>query len=243
MSFKKGFLKQTNHTFYSTFYGLKQQITSPLFLHVREWSASVSWKHRNWLPRTTTWKVSWPACPTPTPYWGSALRLSPPNTWTTQTRPSGTRCTRWVLVQGVQVFKDSFTQSFHFVVYLRRRTVAVWGIFSFIHSFHTNPVVSPHVCVCPMRQVIVHEVPGQELEVEVYDKDPDQDDFLGRYINIVHVSAVSTLTNTSSPFISFISHSPLVESTCLNLKAYTTFILFTGSFIVLILLCLPSVSM
>ncbi|XP_048111859.1 extended synaptotagmin-1 [Alosa alosa] len=37
---------------------------------------------------------------------------------------------------------------------------------------------------CPkwaeMYEVIVHEVPGQELEVEVYDKDPDQDDFLGR---------------------------------------------------------------
>ncbi|XP_031701813.1 extended synaptotagmin-1 [Anarrhichthys ocellatus] len=29
-------------------------------------------------------------------------------------------------------------------------------------------------------EVIVHEVPGQELEVEVYDKDTDQDDFLGR---------------------------------------------------------------
>lgn len=39
-------------------------------------------------------------------------------------------------------------------------------------------------CVCPVHQVIVHEVPGQELEVEVYDKDPDQDDFLGRYICI-----------------------------------------------------------
>ncbi|XP_062400652.1 extended synaptotagmin-1 [Sardina pilchardus] len=38
--------------------------------------------------------------------------------------------------------------------------------------------------VCPkwgeMYEVIVHEVPGQELEVEVYDKDTDQDDFLGR---------------------------------------------------------------
>ncbi|XP_023810940.1 extended synaptotagmin-1 isoform X2 [Oryzias latipes] len=37
---------------------------------------------------------------------------------------------------------------------------------------------------CPkwgeMYEVIVHEVPGQELEVEVYDKDRDQDDFLGR---------------------------------------------------------------
>ncbi|KAF4083592.1 hypothetical protein AMELA_G00143650 [Ameiurus melas] len=33
---------------------------------------------------------------------------------------------------------------------------------------------------CEVYEVIVHEVPGQELEVEVYDKDPDQDDFLGR---------------------------------------------------------------
>ncbi|XP_061583523.1 extended synaptotagmin-1 isoform X2 [Cololabis saira] len=31
-----------------------------------------------------------------------------------------------------------------------------------------------------MYEVVVHEVPGQELEVEVYDKDTDQDDFLGR---------------------------------------------------------------
>ncbi|XP_040009417.1 extended synaptotagmin-1 [Xiphias gladius] len=31
-----------------------------------------------------------------------------------------------------------------------------------------------------MFEVIVHEVPGQELEVEIFDKDPDQDDFLGR---------------------------------------------------------------
>ncbi|XP_053153668.1 extended synaptotagmin-1 isoform X2 [Hemicordylus capensis] len=29
-------------------------------------------------------------------------------------------------------------------------------------------------------EFIVHEVPGQELEVELFDKDPDQDDFLGR---------------------------------------------------------------
>uniref|UniRef100_A0A452IKT5 Extended synaptotagmin-1 n=1 Tax=Gopherus agassizii TaxID=38772 RepID=A0A452IKT5_9SAUR len=29
-------------------------------------------------------------------------------------------------------------------------------------------------------EFVVHEVPGQELEVEVFDKDPDQDDFLGR---------------------------------------------------------------
>lgn len=33
-----------------------------------------------------------------------------------------------------------------------------------------------HLC----SQVIVHEVPGQEIEVEVFDKDPDKDDFLGR---------------------------------------------------------------
>uniref|UniRef100_A0A8C1ZVF6 Extended synaptotagmin-like protein 1b n=1 Tax=Cyprinus carpio TaxID=7962 RepID=A0A8C1ZVF6_CYPCA len=36
-----------------------------------------------------------------------------------------------------------------------------------------------------MYEVIVHEVPGQELEVEMFDKDPDHDDFLGRY----HITA------------------------------------------------------
>ena len=41
------------------------------------------------------------------------------------------------------------------------------------------PFMCVCVCVC-VCQVIVHEVPGQELEVEVFDKDPDQDDFLGR---------------------------------------------------------------
>lgn len=31
-----------------------------------------------------------------------------------------------------------------------------------------------------MYEAIVHEVPGQEVEVELFDKDPDKDDFLGR---------------------------------------------------------------
>ncbi|XP_060677164.1 extended synaptotagmin-1 isoform X2 [Hemiscyllium ocellatum] len=31
-----------------------------------------------------------------------------------------------------------------------------------------------------MYEVIIHEVPGQLLEIEIFDKDPDQDDFLGR---------------------------------------------------------------
>lgn len=29
-------------------------------------------------------------------------------------------------------------------------------------------------------QFIVYEVPGQDLEVDLYDEDPDRDDFLGR---------------------------------------------------------------
>lgn len=49
-------------------------------------------------------------------------------------------------------------------------------------SVLSGPLPFSCPCVCLVRQVIVHEVPGQELEVEVYDKDPDQDDFLGRYI-------------------------------------------------------------
>uniref|UniRef100_A0A8C1K316 Extended synaptotagmin-like protein 1a n=1 Tax=Cyprinus carpio TaxID=7962 RepID=A0A8C1K316_CYPCA len=38
-----------------------------------------------------------------------------------------------------------------------------------------------------MYEVIVHEVPGQELELEVFDKDPDKDDFLGRNKKIITV--------------------------------------------------------
>lgn len=29
-------------------------------------------------------------------------------------------------------------------------------------------------------QFMVYEVPGQDLEVDLYDEDPDRDDFLGR---------------------------------------------------------------
>uniref|UniRef100_A0A673BZU0 Extended synaptotagmin-like protein 1b n=1 Tax=Sphaeramia orbicularis TaxID=375764 RepID=A0A673BZU0_9TELE len=56
-----------------------------------------------------------------------------------------------------------------------------------------------------MYEVIVHEVPGQELDVEVYDKDPDQDDFLGRYI--LHSSSIFvhwfTLKDTPSGRVHF----------------------------------------
>uniref|UniRef100_A0A4W4HLR5 Extended synaptotagmin-like protein 1a n=1 Tax=Electrophorus electricus TaxID=8005 RepID=A0A4W4HLR5_ELEEL len=45
-----------------------------------------------------------------------------------------------------------------------------------------------------MYEVIVHEVPGQELEVEVFDKDPDQDDFLGRYSHILLLAVADAPT-------------------------------------------------
>lgn len=54
---------------------------------------------------------------------------------------------------------------------------AVIYVCPYIHVFVYLSRVFVRVCMC---QVIVHEVPGQELEVEVFDKDPDQDDFLGR---------------------------------------------------------------
>ncbi|XP_030585516.1 extended synaptotagmin-1-like [Archocentrus centrarchus] len=61
-----------------------------------------------------------------------------------------------------------------------------------------------------MYEVIVHEVPGQELEVEVYDKDPDKDDFLGRTkldLGIVKKSVVVddwfTLKDTDSGQVHF----------------------------------------
>ena len=40
------------------------------------------------------------------------------------------------------------------------------------------PPTVTRVPVCP--QFVVHEAPGQELDVELYDEDTDKDDFLGR---------------------------------------------------------------
>lgn len=91
--------------------------------------------------------------------------------------------------------------SFHFVFspsIKSSRTV----LMSLFHSWGPVPASSQipfsfHVlvCVCLVHQVIVHEVPGQELELEVYDKDPDQDDFLGRYIctGTLHASIFGSL--------------------------------------------------
>uniref|UniRef100_A0A8C5MIY3 Extended synaptotagmin 1 n=1 Tax=Leptobrachium leishanense TaxID=445787 RepID=A0A8C5MIY3_9ANUR len=45
-----------------------------------------------------------------------------------------------------------------------------------------------------MYEAIVHEVPGQELEVELFDKDPDQDDFLGKMkLDLSEVKKASVL--------------------------------------------------
>uniref|UniRef100_A0A8C2K141 Extended synaptotagmin-like protein 1b n=1 Tax=Cyprinus carpio TaxID=7962 RepID=A0A8C2K141_CYPCA len=52
-----------------------------------------------------------------------------------------------------------------------------------------------------MYEVIVHEVPGQELEVEMFDKDPDHDDFLGRY----HITAFLLCPSISHLFFKRIS--------------------------------------
>uniref|UniRef100_A0A803SNN1 Extended synaptotagmin-1 n=1 Tax=Anolis carolinensis TaxID=28377 RepID=A0A803SNN1_ANOCA len=41
-----------------------------------------------------------------------------------------------------------------------------------------------------MYEFIVHEVPGQELEVELFDKDPDQDDFLD-WLHVLHSLSLS----------------------------------------------------
>lgn len=34
---------------------------------------------------------------------------------------------------------------------------------------------------------MIHEAPGQELEVELYDEDTDKDDFMGRQVAISDV--------------------------------------------------------
>lgn len=38
---------------------------------------------------------------------------------------------------------------------------------------------SDRINIC-FQQFVIHEAPGQELEVELYDEDTDADDFLGR---------------------------------------------------------------
>ena len=91
------------------------------------------------------------------------------------------------------MLEDSDSCHFTVVLYLRDCYNSV-RMFIFIHGRMSR---SSCPCVCPVHQVIVHEVPGQELEVEVYDKDPDQDDFLGRYI-CIFMSLVS-------PFICHLS--------------------------------------
>ncbi|KAK7884301.1 hypothetical protein WMY93_027424 [Mugilogobius chulae] len=49
-----------------------------------------------------------------------------------------------------------------------------------------------------MFEVIVHEVPGQELEVEVFDKDPDQDDFWAGSFFIINLSLCASHAPMSS---------------------------------------------
>ena len=50
--------------------------------------------------------------------------------------------------------------------------------FLFIHSILISTLKHIAVSVCP--QFVVHEAPGQELDLELFDEDTDKDDFLGR---------------------------------------------------------------
>uniref|UniRef100_A0A8K9WPN0 Extended synaptotagmin-like protein 1a n=1 Tax=Oncorhynchus mykiss TaxID=8022 RepID=A0A8K9WPN0_ONCMY len=50
-----------------------------------------------------------------------------------------------------------------------------------------------------MYEVIVHEVPGQELEVEVFDKDQNQDDFLGRNLIVIQRNQNMTCKTADPP--------------------------------------------
>lgn len=43
-----------------------------------------------------------------------------------------------------------------------------------------NPVLYMYIILFICVQFVVHEAPGQELEVELYDEDTDKDDFIGR---------------------------------------------------------------
>lgn len=36
------------------------------------------------------------------------------------------------------------------------------------------------ICLCVSLQAFVYDLPGLNLEIELFDEDPDEDDFLGR---------------------------------------------------------------
>uniref|UniRef100_A0AAZ3PIP2 Extended synaptotagmin-like protein 1a n=1 Tax=Oncorhynchus tshawytscha TaxID=74940 RepID=A0AAZ3PIP2_ONCTS len=66
-----------------------------------------------------------------------------------------------------------------------------------------------------MFEVIVHEVPGQELEVEVFDKDQNQDDFLGRVkmdLDVVHKARVVDEVSYSAPSTHTVHHIHIPET-------------------------------
>lgn len=55
----------------------------------------------------------------------------------------------------------------HVLVHSLSLNTCTWMLFSFNEYLF-------------LLQFVVHEVPGQDLEVDLYDEDPDKDDFMGR---------------------------------------------------------------
>uniref|UniRef100_A0AAX7SWP8 Extended synaptotagmin-like protein 3 n=1 Tax=Astatotilapia calliptera TaxID=8154 RepID=A0AAX7SWP8_ASTCA len=64
-------------------------------------------------------------------------------------------------------------------------------------------------------EFVVHEAPGQELELELYDEDTDKDDFLGRYLAYFCHFVLPMISLVLSPLL--ISH-----SNCLKTFFFTT---------------------
>lgn len=58
----------------------------------------------------------------------------------------------------------------------------LYGVCSLPPDLHNYVIIAIlHVLHMPLYfQALVYEHPGQELEIELFDEDPDKDDFLGR---------------------------------------------------------------
>lgn len=54
------------------------------------------------------------------------------------------------------------------------------GLFSLSDRLHVQGVELKFTFCFTDVQFVVHEAPGQELEIELYDEDTDKDDFLGK---------------------------------------------------------------
>ena len=135
----------------------------------REFWGSTSWKLRIWKGRINFLEGWSRASPTHTASYKSATSCSRAKPSRRASTPNGMKFSRW------QVW-DIYN-------------IAVWIQFALSAFINTDNVSTDSTCrseqasTCCVHQALVYEHSGQHLEIEVFDEDPDKDDFLGRWVS------------------------------------------------------------